>query len=640
MRSLVKIFCVAKDESDLIESWLTYHGKLVGFENLVVIDNGSTCTTVLGVYDKYKKQGVKIDTCTSFSGCAQGEAFTAAMKKQQKFCKFLIGIDADEFITFPDFLCGKRGADHVAKLREYLLGLPDDTTKLEISTYFESVPDPNNNFYVDHKIENPVQNISTFRRCTPRATKYFFRSGAFVSTVNGCHNGRVSHGKTRPSTLCVVHYHSTGGRRSIERARAIISAYGYANVDATPDTQLRQLMRVTSPFGSHRVREYGVFLSKLSVLRDLVKKQLWPSSQGVLAAKALRFHTINRVDVDTTHCTRLPCDWEEKFDSLVFLDKCDEHALSTRPLLDPPSRDTRVALMLSGHFRNFAARKAFWKRFVDEHQHRQVDIFVHTWSENGDRVKGSWIDVGHGSIDVDDIRNTINPVSMQVQNHAEVVDQFSLQQEGLDLFYVEFPGLVETDDFSKHVVSQLYSVHKAFELVAAHEKTHGIKYDLLVRQRADSVVENFSRIFSGSLDFVRDDVLVVNGSSNHRHPGGGGGCSLCDQQHTTARKHAEHANDVCDVFYWGNFSAMKKACELFLHAHDLVQSFKFYNARAVTEAGVKSSLVPHKKVTGVKKWSVYEKRIKCFYPERLLREHMVSHWIISDPLRMTPKILY
>lgn len=640
MRSLVKIFCVAKDESDLMESWLIYHGSLVGFENLVVMDNKSTCTTVLNVYEKYKKQGVTVETCESFSGCAQGEAFTTSMRKQQNFCKFLIGIDADEFITFPDFLSGKRGADHKTRLREYLLGLPDDTTKFEISTYFESVPDPSSRFYVDHKIENPAQNISTFRRCTPRATKYFFRSGAFVSTVNGCHNGRVSRGKTRASSLCVVHYHSTGARRSIERARAIISAYGYANVDAALETQLRQLLRVTSPFGSHRVTEYGVFLSKVLVLRELAEKQLWPDSHSVLMAKALRFHTINRVGVDTAHCKRLPHNWEEEFDALVFMDKCDKQALITSPLLAPPSRDTRVALMLSGHFRNFAARKAFWKRFVDEHQGKQVDIFVHTWSENGGRAKGSWIDVGHGSIDVDEIRNTIKPVSMQVQNHAEIVDQFSLQQEGLDLFYVEFPGLVETDDFSKHVMSQLYSIHKAFELVEAHQKTHGIKYDLLVRQRADSVVENFSRLFSGNLDFVRHDVLVVNGSSNHQHPGGGGGCALCDQQHAKVRKHAEHSNDVCDVFYWGNFSAMKKACELFLHARDLVQSFKFSNARAVTEPGVKSFLIPHKNVIGVKEWNVYEKKIKCFYPERLLREHMVSHWLISDPLRMTPKILY
>lgn len=621
MRSLVKIFCVANDESDLIESWLTYHGKLVGFKNLVVIDNGSTCRAVLDVYDNYKRHGVNIDT---FSGGAQGEALTASMKKQQHFCEFLIGIDANEFITFPDFLCEKQRAAAVTKLREYLIGLPGDTTKLEISTYFESVPDPNCKFYANNSIENPVQTISTFRRSTPPASKYFFRSGAFVSTVNGCHNGRVSHGQTIPSTLCVVHYHSTGGRRSIERARAIISAYGYANVDATPETQLRQLMRVTSPFGSHMIREYGVFLSKLSVLRDLVKKNLWPSSHDVLDAKALRFHTINGVDVDTAQCTSLPSDWEDKFDSLVLLDKCDEHAVSTSPLLEPPSRKKRVALMLSGHFRNFAARKRFWERFVYEHQHNKVDIFVHTWSENG----CTKIDADHERIDGDNIRSTINPVCIQVQDHAEVLHQFSMQQEGLDLFHPEFTGLADTGDYSRYVMSQLYSTHKAFGMVQDHQKANGIQYDLLVAQRADSVVDNFSRLFSSNIDFVRDDVLVVSVSSNHEHLG----CGVCDADLTTAKKHTEHPNDVCHVLFWGNSSAMKKACEVFLHARDLVQSFKFYNARAVTEADVKMSLIHHKDVIGVKDRRIYEKRIKCFNTERLLREHMVSHRIISDPL--------
>jgi len=126
MRSTAKIFCVAKNETDLMESWIVYHASLVGFDNLVVIDNASSCEGVLGVYDMF-------------------------------------GIDADEFITFPDFLDGKRDLLALrSKLHAYLLGLPKEATKLQIQAYFEAVPDPRSEFYVDQKIENPVHNITTF----------------------------------------------------------------------------------------------------------------------------------------------------------------------------------------------------------------------------------------------------------------------------------------------------------------------------------------------------------------------------------------------------------------------------------------------------------------------------------------------
>ena len=652
MTSLVKIFCVTKDETDLIECWIEYHGSLVGLENLVVIDNMSSCEKVLAVYSKFRKKGVLVEQAVSFAGSGQGDALTAYMRKHKSSCKFLVGVDTDEFIHFPDFTEGDRDADIKKRLRRYLLSLPEASTKFSIRTYFEAVPDPASKAYVDQKVDEPARNIRTFTRRQARPCKFFFRSHAFISTVNGCHNGRVSRGKTLASSLCLVHYHSTGTRRSVERARAIISGYGYANVDAPLHTQLLQLVQVSSPFGAHRVLEYGLFLSKVLVLRDLALGGLWPNSPRVLLDKALKFHTINGAAVDHAHCCNLPNDWKSVFDSMVLHDRPVGEAIRTEPLVNPSATPpikpsvkppARVALMLSGHFRNFSKRRRFWADFVAEYAKRGVDIFVHTWSESGERSGAGWIDIGRGKVDLEDIQQTIKPVAFEVEDHAGKVQNFSLQQEGLDLFYVEFPGLTKSDDFSKHVLSQLYSVHRAFKLVESHEKSHNIKYDLLVRMRADSIVENFSRLFTSSLDFAREDVLVANGSSAHQHPGGGRGCGTCDREFSGVRRqrvHPEHTNDICDVFYWGRSSAMKRACELFTHARQLVKSFKFSNARAVAELGANNCLVYHANVIGVKQAMTYEKKIKCFYPERLLREHMVSHFVISDPLCITPRILY
>ena len=58
MHSLVKLFCVAKDKTDLMETWLSYHGSIVGLDKIVIMDNMSSCGKVLAVYDKYRKKGV------------------------------------------------------------------------------------------------------------------------------------------------------------------------------------------------------------------------------------------------------------------------------------------------------------------------------------------------------------------------------------------------------------------------------------------------------------------------------------------------------------------------------------------------------------------------------------------------------
>ena len=38
----IKLFTMVKDEVDIVEDWLKYHGSIFGYQNLYVIDNFST----------------------------------------------------------------------------------------------------------------------------------------------------------------------------------------------------------------------------------------------------------------------------------------------------------------------------------------------------------------------------------------------------------------------------------------------------------------------------------------------------------------------------------------------------------------------------------------------------------------------
>ena len=50
---------MVKDEVDIIEYWIMYHGKLFGYENLFIVDNMSTDGTFEKI-NSYKNRGIHI----------------------------------------------------------------------------------------------------------------------------------------------------------------------------------------------------------------------------------------------------------------------------------------------------------------------------------------------------------------------------------------------------------------------------------------------------------------------------------------------------------------------------------------------------------------------------------------------------
>jgi len=103
--SLAKIFCMTKNEYDLIEDFILYYGYLFGYDNIIIIDNNSTDERVINIYNKYKNMGITIYFENSYENDGQGNAFTKYMNLYKSSCKYLIGLDTDEFIfSYQDFL--------------------------------------------------------------------------------------------------------------------------------------------------------------------------------------------------------------------------------------------------------------------------------------------------------------------------------------------------------------------------------------------------------------------------------------------------------------------------------------------------------------------------------------------------------
>jgi hypothetical protein len=111
---MVKAVCIMmqKDEAFLLRPWLAYHGYLFGFENLVVLDNGSTLPEVRATLAEYERKGVKVDwTHTSRQDyLAKGDLIGSWIKALDtpRYYDFLIPLDCDEFIvlrTEQEFSC-------------------------------------------------------------------------------------------------------------------------------------------------------------------------------------------------------------------------------------------------------------------------------------------------------------------------------------------------------------------------------------------------------------------------------------------------------------------------------------------------------------------------------------------------------
>ena len=93
----VIIATMVKDEDDIIELWINYHGNIFGYENLFIYDNFSSDKT-FEICNKYRDKGIKIYRARKYKW--KGYYMTKIMKENN--CDIFIPLDVDEFIVLFD----------------------------------------------------------------------------------------------------------------------------------------------------------------------------------------------------------------------------------------------------------------------------------------------------------------------------------------------------------------------------------------------------------------------------------------------------------------------------------------------------------------------------------------------------------
>lgn len=290
----------------------------------------------------------------------------------------------------------------------------------------------------------------------------------------------------------------------------------------------------------------------------------------------------------------------------------------------------KYAIQLSGHMRNLSLEK--WQKFVANNP--DVDIFIHTWTGNGDRKLGSWVnETETRQIDINKIIDVFKPKKFLIENNSDYLEQFSVynMDNTLKTYYEDrYIYFEETGDMSRYIVSQLYSIYTVNKLRNEYEKLKNINYDFVFRIRADNFVD--LKIDELSTINNDDNMLYIN-SDSHQHPLLGRGCVACAYEYPN-KSHKDHSNMICDIFYYGSPKIIDKVSSIYLNILPLLRDMEKYNEEQIKTGLYNHLLVPKKYPGMAVTMGIAEDLIfKCIYPERLIIEFMKDEFLITDPLR-------
>lgn len=282
----------------------------------------------------------------------------------------------------------------------------------------------------------------------------------------------------------------------------------------------------------------------------------------------------------------------------------------------------KIALILCGHTRDIQKVYQSHKGLI---YHPNIDIFIHTWDDKGFKSKNAnapWIPDGQEQISIDYIKDLYHPVDICMENNKAILKDLSYIGKISPIFLYEHQA---KDDASKYINSQLYSIYRAYLLIEKYQNDLGFEYDTVIKLRFDFNIHHidlFEILKNMSEPRNCPAVYFAHPAYNyHCHFGKGGGCLICDTENDI-KLHTKHYNDICDIWFYTDKYSIKHVCELFLHSLDILNKNHQKNLE----------LILHKKVKFFNQGEfIYiigediEKEIVCFYPERMLREHLESY---------------
>lgn len=243
---MIKIFTMVKDECDIIEDWILYHGNIFGYHNLYIVDNESGDGTY-EIIQKYQEKGVNVYRHPNY--LEKGNIMKELINNN--LCTIAFPLDIDEFIVYYHKESNKISIDNIVTYLHTLIET-DNITANNIGLYKCD--------YIHSKLSTPSK--QGYNRAVLECTRGRYDNNrtknmtkAFFDTRKW--NGNIDHGnhfntysEYIMSNLCLVHYHKRNLQQHKKKVINNIEGLGYNPNDLNALKQLEN-----GCIGSHHVKE-------------------------------------------------------------------------------------------------------------------------------------------------------------------------------------------------------------------------------------------------------------------------------------------------------------------------------------------------------------------------------------------------
>ena len=282
---MIGIFCVTKDDGEIIEDYICYHQRIVGYSNIYIIDNGSTDHRVHNVYQKYIPLGLHV--FSEPGPHQQANYMNKYIHIYKHLYEFIVPLDSDEFLY--SALEREFGSDpgDPERILEVFRKLPKNLTYFGISECLTTMSAPFTTVY-------PARELTKFQLTSDKnlfIEKRIYRSEAFGYINEGNHTGYVHPIPGTDPTLTRIsighaHFHNTGNLRKFQRDAKFMNGRGYCDVTKPYNVQYDSLFLMRGKegcFDNHRVLSYSKKITEIQLFDIFLKyKKKIPAKQELL----------------------------------------------------------------------------------------------------------------------------------------------------------------------------------------------------------------------------------------------------------------------------------------------------------------------------------------------------------------------
>jgi len=245
---------MVKNEIDIVEDWIIYHGNMFGYNNIYIVDNRSDDGTY-EMCEQYKNShGIYLTSRDDYR--AKGAHMHHILRDVgRKDYQFAWPVDIDEFITYYDY---NTQTLHPDRTVEYLnqLNVKNDTGIYKTD-------------YIGSYITTPGGYDRAARQATRgyhnsynQFAKTFYKYNKFKTTdhgnhhVHGVHESEVAYDTT---SICLVHYHERSYDQIVCKTKNNCAGFGYPVDDI--DTLEQLLSKNPNLPGNHHMKRLIDILS-------------------------------------------------------------------------------------------------------------------------------------------------------------------------------------------------------------------------------------------------------------------------------------------------------------------------------------------------------------------------------------------